>query len=409
MNAHKQGGLAALGIVLMLASLLTVAVLYAHRGLLLEQRGAVNQVDSAQALAAADAGLEWAATRLGDPRAIDGACLADVHGTSFPERHVPQEVGLVVLPATAGAPPGCRLAGDALVCGCDGPPVAPADASADAGPAFRLTFEAIDAVTDGVRVTSHGCVGWAANCSPDTANDTAAAARASIEFRFKPGLMALPSAAITAGGRVELGGHVTVTNQDARHGSLLVNAGSTISVAGSATMTGPDGTPAASLLAPNDASLKLDDGGALFVALFGTTRDRHSRASAVARITGASPRERGEALRHAHAAGYSAFAVEGDLLFDATEIGSAERPVLVVTSDRLSCAGPCRLHGLVYGDQAVSPAAHLQNITVQGALVTRGDHVQGGHGGVMYDAEVLEALRLRTGTFIRVPGTWRDF
>ena len=120
-------------------------------------------------------------------------------------------------------------------------------------------------------------------------------------------------------------------------------------------MTGPDGTPVASLLAPNDASLRAEDGGALFVAIFGTTRDRHARAPTVARITGATPKERGEALRHAHAAGYTAFAVEGDLSFDAAEIGSAQRPVLIVTSDRLTCAGPCRVHGLLYGDHADRP------------------------------------------------------
>jgi hypothetical protein len=409
MNAHRQGGLATLGIVVMLASLLTLAVLYAHRGVLFEQRGADNQVKAAQALEAADAGLEWASVRLGDPRRIDAACLPDPEGLSFRERHVPQDSAtLAVLPAT-DASVACRWAGDALVCGCGSPPAEPTAEGAGGGPAFRLILEPVEAVADGVRVTAHGCTDPASACAPDAAGHAAGAARASVEFRFKPGLAALPSAAVTAGGRVELGGHVAVTNRDARRGALLVNAGGAISVGGAATMTGPDGSPAASLLAPNDASLQATDGEALFVSLLGTTRDRHARSATVARVTGASARDRGEALRQAHAAGYSAFVVDGDLAFDVAVIGSAERPVLIVTADRVSCAASCRLHGLLYGDHAVRPASDLQNVTVQGALVTRGHHVQAGDGGVEYDAAVLETLRRHTGTFVRVPGSWRDF
>ena len=59
-RSHETGA-ATLGAVLLLMMTLTLAVLYAHRGLLFEQRSAANQYRAAQAFELAEAGIEWSA------------------------------------------------------------------------------------------------------------------------------------------------------------------------------------------------------------------------------------------------------------------------------------------------------------------------------------------------------------
>jgi hypothetical protein len=144
-------------------------------------------------------------------------------------------------------------------------------------------------------------------------------------------------------------------------------------------------------------------------SLLGATVEGWAQRAVVRRVTGASAAERGAALLAAHAQGFRAFHADGDVLLDADRIGTPDQPALVVSGHRLACTRPCRLHGLVYGDVAIRGASDLQNVTVQGALVTRGDHVQAGAGGVEYDAQVLERVRRLTGLLVKVPGSWRDF
>ena len=114
-------------------------------------------------------------------------------------------------------------------------------------------------------------------------------------------------------------------------------------------------------------------------------------------------------MRAAYEQGYSAFHVDGELLFDAAALGSAARPVLIVSAHPLGCGGPCEIHGLVYTDVAVRDASDLANVSVNGAVVTRGQHNQAAGMAIAYQAATLQTLRHRTGILVRVPGSWRDF
>jgi hypothetical protein len=67
------------------------------------------------------------------------------------------------------------------------------------------------------------------------------------------------------------------------------------------------------------------------------------------------------------------------------------------------------VHGLLYGDVAERDASDLANLSVHGAVLTRGRHVQPLGGAIDYDPAVLRALRHRSAVFARVPGSWRDF
>jgi len=106
----------------------------------------------------------------------------------------------------------------------------------------------------------------------------------------------------------------------------------------------------------------------------------------------------------------------GDLRVDsAGDIGNATTPVMMVVNGNLqfSTSG-VTVHGLLM-IRPVAPAtgwdtgASTQPGTIRGAVVVDGD-VSGTSGLVIqYDTDVLANLRTSSGTFFRVPGSWRDW
>jgi hypothetical protein len=87
------------------------------------------------------------------------------------------------------------------------------------------------------------------------------------------------------------------------------------------------------------------------------------------------------------------------------DIGSATDPVMLVVDGALNL--DATLHGAIYGmptDWSVTGAG-----TVRGAMIAGNNMAGGATLTVVRDAPVLALLRLRTGSFVRVPGGWRDF
>ena len=408
MNAIRpQRGVGTLGVTLLLMSFLSLALLYAHRGLLFEQRSAANQQRAAVAFETTQAGLEWATAMLNDPRTLDDNCGSLAGAASFRDRYLGFERGSASPAPVPG--PTCRLDGAAWACRCV-PGAGVAMPAGGEGPRFQVGFAAMEAVPAAVRVSAQGCSGPGQPCDGAAATFASdATAVASVVLKHKPGLLSPPTAAITAGGSVQLGGMMSLVNRDARRGGRLVAAGGPVTVGGAATLDGPPGTPVETLLAANEPTLGDRTSDEMFAALFGATVEGYAQWPTVRRISGASARERGAALLAAAEQGYGAFLVDGDLSFDASTIGTPDRPVLVVSSHGIACSVACRLHGLVVGDHAARPASDLQHMTVHGAVVTRGHHVQAGDGGVVYDGDLLERLSSSTGAWVRMSGGWKDF
>jgi hypothetical protein len=70
--------------------------------------------------------------------------------------------------------------------------------------------------------------------------------------------------------------------------------------------------------------------------------------------------------------------------------------------------------GLLYSQAAAWNNGGLGDVRLQGAAIAEGNLVASGIGGgnnpwVAYRADILSRLRLSTGSFVRVPGSWRDF
>ena len=87
-------------------------------------------------------------------------------------------------------------------------------------------------------------------------------------------------------------------------------------------------------------------------------------------------------------------------------LGSPERPLLIVAAGALQLQGAVQLHGVAHAASLawIGPAA-----TVRGALISEGVAAGDASLDLQRDADVLEALRTRQGSFVRLPGSWRDF
>ena len=410
MNRHRptrgsQRGVGALAVTMLLLFTMSFIALFANRSLLFEQRSSANQYRSMRAFEMAEAGVEWATAMLNDPRAIDARCVAAASGVSFRDKYLPHDTNFRFTPVT-NVRPACRVSGNALACACPQPGDA-VDLGASNDASFSVTLAEVAGDPGSVQLTAWGCTGQGTQCVPGSAHGASdATARVSIVLKLKPLLRVIPAAAVTAGGAVDISGPVAISNLDVASSGALIHAGLGITTASSVTLATLPGSPPLNALIGNDSAL---DSGTLFNAFFGMTPDRFMTAGPVHRISADSPTARALALKAAYEQGHSAFHVDGELLFDAAAVGSATRPILVASAHPLGCSGPCEIHGLVYTDAAARDASDLANVSIHGAVVTRGQHNQAGGGAIAYQAATLQTLRHRTGMLVRVPGSWRDF
>jgi len=107
--------------------------------------------------------------------------------------------------------------------------------------------------------------------------------------------------------------------------------------------------------------------------------------------------------------------VEGDLTLEtAGDIGSLPNPadtsvagpaVIIATGSLVVPVGGVRIFGLVY----TRGGAWTGGGAIQGAAIAEVDLEPTAAQTVVFNAGVLDALRLRAGSFVRVPGGWRDF
>ncbi|HSN31537.1 MAG TPA: PilX N-terminal domain-containing pilus assembly protein, partial [Ideonella sp.] len=276
---NRQRGVAALGVALLLLSTMALVALFANRSLLFEQKSAANQTRATRAFELAEAGLEWATAMLNDPRPVDATCTPTAAGLSFRDRYLGG--GGAFAPVTT-ARPSCRIAQGALACSCPEPGNDPALGSGDE-PSFGVAFAPVAGDGDSVQLTAWGCTGQSTRCVPGSAQQSAdAAAKAGVALKLRPLLRALPVAAVTAAGTVQLGAARLANLDLASHGALVV-AGRAIDAA-TATLQTLAGSPAANTLYAGDAALdrllaQATDGGAVFNASFGMSPERYRAAA----------------------------------------------------------------------------------------------------------------------------------
>jgi hypothetical protein len=446
-SLRGQRGAVTLTITLLLVLMVLLCVLYAHRSLLLEQRIAAHQTRAAQAFALAESGAAWALARLNDTTrmhpANDGSCAASTAqgAQAFRDWYAPTVASADGIThghqTLANARAACTVADDGVLqCFCATPgsvPVLPSGA----GHAFEVQFRAEPADASVLRLTVLACIHGRQPCtfsSNDTrqashpANASDAVARVTLLVKRLPWLRALPRAALTAGGDVQVCGATRLVNAGTATDGLLAQAGGVVltsnctdrAAAIGATVThNTSTTDAARAVQSQDQGLR--QAAAATSHWFSTwlVHGEPPQGGDACWITGTSAFERGQRLVAAHQRPHrpcAHFWVAGDVdVSDATTLGQAAnpsnpqqtaQPVLIVADGAVRLHGGVQVHGLVLsGGDAVQPVA--QGARVQGAFVARGRAVAGLLGEIQHDAATLAALAA-SGPYVTVPGSWID-
>lgn len=452
----RQRGAATLIVVMVLFFVMSLVAAYTSRNLIFEQKTSANQLRSTQAAEAAEAGLQWALGLLNSGR-VNANCQpsANLADTSFRDRYlfingetgavtpIPKAAPLPPLPVAAAAPtlePSCVFDGVSWNCRCptagDTPqPPIPADGAIY--PAFRVRFQQHpDPVNRGqlVRIEVNGCTAYLENClkfAGGSGTDNEGRAKVIAYMTLKGAVTSAPAAALTARLAVNVnagGGSVlTLANSNPKAsgttGGITAQAGGAINPAGLALQT-VAGSPNAASIAPFDPTLAFADfaaagksvADAMFVSTFGmalsTYRDQPGAVilacagtCSAAQVRAAADQNPGRILW-----------INGDLDIDsAGDVGSRTAPLALVVTGNVRFSAVATVYGLVYAQANSNPLAPAWTMGGAGAATLIGAAMaQHGVDGassasIAYDSAILDLLRYKTGSFVMVPGTWRDF
>lgn len=142
-----------------------------------------------------------------------------------------------------------------------------------------------------------------------------------------------------------------------------------------------------------------------FVRHFGLSKAQWLRQAAVHHL--ACEGDCGDALAVLASQGVTLIALPGDLLLRGPlALGTPEQPMLIVAAGQVQLQGAVQLHGVIHAARLgwAAPAA-----TIRGVMLSEGTATGDTSLDLARDAAVLEALQTRQGSFVRLPGSWRDF
>jgi hypothetical protein len=409
---------------------LSLVAAYTGRNLIFEQRIAGNQFQATTSFDAAEAGLDWAISQLNGSR-IDNACVttADLTRDKFRDRYlaIDPASGVVTPRTDAGAIlwAACVFNGADWACNCPatGAPSLTAPVGTGSFPAFAVRFEA-DTVRPGVvRVEVNGCARYdpahldecltmirGAGGNPSDDCDSTMCALLALNSSLRH----LPVAALTARVDVQAGtGPLTVVNADPSS-AITARAGGTIDPAH--TMVSAPGTPGDLSKVWNDSGLQalVADSdtctNCLFAATFGLARASYRRKQDVVEVdcTATCTASGVRVAAGLHPGRTLWLKGAGGLDFDDnTAVGSLADPItLIVEGPVLASAAAPRFFGVLYASTVSLGSGSGE---WRGVVLSSGNVTNTGAATVAFDKPLLDTLRFRQGSFVRVPGSWRDY
>lgn len=437
-RAHERG-IATLAVVMILFFVLAMVAAYTNRNLIFEQRTAANSYRSAQALAAADAGVDWTIAML-NGGIIDGNCQSGAAATNdFRTRYLNLLPGgafeISAWPAASGATqtprPSCTMTDTGWICGCPstGDTALPGPSSAEAPVVFAVGMKTWPSVgvSGAIQLLVKGCTSaltgdvTAANVNtpsachmrlPEESADVDGQARMSTVLGLVSALPVAPVATVTAGGDIVLTSGTTLraSNPDPSTGEVL-HAGGTIQKVGvTATIMGPAGSSGTGLEQDADNTLHTaatsGSGENLFQSLFGMMRADYRNQPAALRLECAGGCTASAHLVPALTSNPTRVIwVNGNLNIDqASAIGSTNLPAMVVVNGDVTISQGAAFTGVIYshGDINWSNSA----ASVFGAVIARNNFNANTDVNVAYDRQVIRRLQQAYGSFVRVPGSW---
>jgi Tfp pilus assembly protein PilX len=408
---HGQRGVASIIVVVIILAAMGMAMVYANRNLVMESRISANQYRATLALEAAEAGLEWAAAMLNKPEKIGASCTTSTAtgDVRFKQKYLTVDTSngaLTPLAGTVHAACVSNQTGSGWVCSCPaaGSTPSPTAAPPSSGfqPSFAIAFQA-SPTTGTVSLVSYGCTApiTGTTCSGD------AAATVRVGLGGVSGLSTPPASPLTARGRVSIGNAALgVINGDPSSNGITINAGMDIDAPNVRITTVP-GTPPQATLVGNDASLRNTSEDQMFATFFGMSKDTYKTLPSVKRFTCPCTET---TISTAYAEGVRQFWLDGALNMNANlTIGSETDPVLLVVDGTIEMRGDLRVFGVIYSSAITWDSTGGGSALLQGAAISEGNYTGNGTPDYFYDTRVLSRLRWDAMSFVRVPGSWRDF
>ncbi|MCV2355578.1 hypothetical protein LNV09_15640 [Paucibacter sp. B2R-40] len=430
MNVHLhrgERGAATLVVVMVLFLIMAMMAAYANRNMIFEQRIASNYYRAGVSLEAADAGAEWALGMLNGLK-IDQACLAGNAATDrFRDRYLTiastsREIapsGIVITPNIANR----RSVADCVrteaqgrwVCNCPtgtwSAAAAPASAS-NMQPSFKVSLiSPVGNRAGNLRIESVGCTSSVAqNCEADAMSSDMTLARAVVQLdaALLSALKVPPATALTVRGSINLGANgIGLHNSEPlSNGLLLLTSDDTVPNLLEARLDTLPGTPIQQALIFADPGLGSATPEQMFKLFFGMSLQRYVNQPAMRQITCAL--DCGPSLAAAYAKGVRLAWINGPLdILSATVLGSATSPMLIVVEGPVRIDAGLQLTGLLYarGNTIWTNTSGLPAL-LQGALLVDGDLAVDGTVDIWYQASVMDELKNRAGSFVRVQGSW---
>ncbi len=432
---HRSRGVAALTVVMVLFFVMALVAAYTNRNLIFEQRISANSYRATRALEAADAGVEWTLAMLNGGRAtagcVQGAAAAGL--SDFRSRYLlPSldesngegafDLAWGQVPANR-VYPACIVVNGAPRCICPAVGEAPADINVPAdgiGSAFRVTFRLFhggNVVRGGaVQFVSRGCSnpgdgGTACFAQTDalpTVDGTTAVIATAGLVRALP---VAPTAALTAGTTITANapGQLQISNGDFASG-VTAHAGGLITAPDPPSrFAGPAGSGADGRIASDTTLANLAGQGPepWFRAMFVLDRASYQRQPAVVRVNCAAGCNRADIANALALNPRNPIWAEGDVDINAAGgLGTAADPMMLIVTRTLTVSGNANMNGFVHANQ-ISWTATAG--TWDGAMVSATSFDASGVATVRYDKAMLDTIRLRYGSFVRVPGGWNLF
>ena len=422
----RQRGAAALLVVVVLFFILAMVTAYAGRNLIFEQRTSINNQRAAQALEVAEAGVDFAISRLGSGW-VDAKCVpttvAAAGVNTFRERYLSQDANgrFDVSGALVALRPTCMLLSNGPDCSCPAAGGAP-DLIEPVGlaPTFQLRFESSGLAQAGiVRVRSLGCSSIGNQCYAGRAANADAVAEVEVLLGLNSALATPPTAPFIVRGSLNAnGGALTVVNTytDTTTRGITIDAGGAVTNGDNLRLMSRPGTPSAASILSLDRSLSDLSTDQLFVSLFGMDRTTYRTQPAAMRITCAGDCSTAIAAAAATNPGRIIWA-QGPVSIDSNVVlGSPAVPLMLVVQGNLTVAANVTMHGVLYLHDPSTVAGHtIQWTTAAGSTSIRGAVIAEhnlsviGAPTVVFSPEVLRTINLTQGSMVRVPGSWRDF
>lgn len=451
---HRQRGAATLIVVMILFFIVSLTAAYTSRNLIFEQRTSANLFRATSAFEGADAGMEWVSAQLNTGRMEDDCTPTADDATaaklSFRERYltIDATTGALAAKSPSGAgsvTPICVFDNSGAdtawnwKCRC---PKQNASSTAFVPPASTGPAPAfMVALTDGPRsdlieMFVFSCNRYDTACleTPDqvASGDSAGLVRA--YFALRGSLTRPPVAALTVSSTLALSplapaaspAALQLINSDLKSNGVTLHVGQAVPGSG-IVRTGLAGTPedstqvvgdAAALRPPavaaSGAQQAFSDTERRFASFFGMRPQTYRRQPGLATLdcsAGCTATAVNTAMTRNPGRAIWVTGSAGTLTLD-SNVGSSTAPAMLIVEGDIAISNGVTFRGLIYGRKSNWTWSTSGSASVIGAVVAEDNLLVSGASStttITYDPSTLTALRVRVGTFVRVPGSWRDF